>query len=66
MSADVVSGSSYVIENVKAGTVIDLSAGDNKTGTVPFLALLSIFNDLDFGWILLMFKIFIHSYWLGL
>ena len=34
MSAEVTSGVSYTIVNVKSGTVIDLSAGDNKTGKV--------------------------------
>jgi hypothetical protein len=33
MTAEVNSGLTYVITNVKAGTVIDLSAGDNKTVT---------------------------------
>jgi hypothetical protein len=31
------SGAAYVITNVKAGTVIDLSLGDNTTGKIPFL-----------------------------
>jgi hypothetical protein len=42
MSATVLSGSSYVIVNVKSGTVIDLSAGDNKTGKVPFFSTSSL------------------------
>ena len=39
MTAEVNSGSSYVITNVKSGTVMDLSAGDNTTGEVAFLVL---------------------------
>jgi len=36
MSANVLSGSTYVITNVKAGTAVDLSAGDNRTSLSNF------------------------------
>ena len=42
MTATVNSGTAYVIMNVKSGTVIDLSAGDNKTGKLPSLFALQL------------------------
>ena len=40
MTANVNSGSTYLITNVKAGTAMDSSAGDNTTGkiTLPYIA----------------------------
>lgn len=32
MAANVTSGNTYIIKNVKAGTAVDLSVGDNRTG----------------------------------
>lgn len=32
MAVNVISGNTYIITNVKAGTAIDLSVGDNTTG----------------------------------
>jgi hypothetical protein len=32
MAANVSSGNTYIITNVKAGTAVDLSVGDNRTG----------------------------------
>lgn len=39
MTAQVNNGTSYTIVNVKGGTLLDLSAGDNKTGEAAFLVL---------------------------